>query len=369
MIHKMGVTNDINICYNTLSKKILKRYIGKQVYENVVLSPYSIFEIMALIVESTGGESKQEILKYIFGEYDEEKLNKDINELKSLLNKEETITISNALCLKSELKEKIKKDYAESLEKKYNGKLFCSDNLIRSVNEWVKERTQGRISTIVDDTLNGIIACFVNAITFDAYWKSPCWDDNVTQNKFNNSDGSSSMVNMMNCIESYYIEDRSFTGFIKPYYHNQYCYMALLPKKKNNDAIDKAIDNIDLSQLYYNAETAEVHVIIPEYEYSYGNDMKTLIESLGIKQIFSSEGNFTPLMADNLMIDSIIHKANIKVDRVGTKAAAATVAEVEFGSVPQKRRKKKVYLDRSFLYAIIHKETGIPLFIGRVNRL
>ena len=54
------------------------------------------------------------------------------------------------------------------------------------------------------------------------------------------------------------------------------------------------------------------------------------------------------------------------MDRKGTKAAAITIAEaVELGEPPEY---EKVILDRPFIYAIMHNETGLPVLAGVYNR-
>ena len=62
----------------------------------------------------------------------------------------------------------------------------------------------------------------------------------------------------------------------------------------------------------------------------------------------------------------MLHKTHIDVDGLGTKAGAATGVEMceEMAMVEQPER---IILDRPFLYAIVEKDTGIPVFIGTVE--
>ena len=69
-----------------------------------------------------------------------------------------------------------------------------------------------------------------------------------------------------------------------------------------------------------------------------------------------------------LKMAAIIHKARIEVDRHGTKAAAVTMGIVYAGAAPRFDY-KIVELDRPFVYAIMHNETGLPVFTGVVNML
>ena len=65
-----------------------------------------------------------------------------------------------------------------------------------------------------------------------------------------------------------------------------------------------------------------------------------------------------------------IHKAHIELDRKGTKAAAVTAAMLTCGcALVFEDETKYVTLDRPFVYAIMHNETGLPIFTGVVNKL
>ena len=64
----------------------------------------------------------------------------------------------------------------------------------------------------------------------------------------------------------------------------------------------------------------------------------------------------------------ILHKAYIEVDRRGTRASAVTLGVVVAGCAPMDDF-KMVELNRPFLYAIVNKITGFPVFIGIVENL
>lgn len=88
---------------------------------------------------------------------------------------------------------------------------------------------------------------------------------------------------------------------------------------------------------------------------------------MGIRTTFTPEADFSPLSSAQLMVDAIIHKAHIEVDSQGTKAAAIT-EEVMVGCCPNFDA-KEVYLDRPFVYANMHVETRLPVFVGVLNHV
>ena len=72
-----------------------------------------------------------------------------------------------------------------------------------------------------------------------------------------------------------------------------------------------------------------------------------------------------------MSIDEVLHKTHISVDKDGTEAAAVTAILMKATAAfpPQPQTIRKVYLNRPFVYAIIEKKTGVPLFIGVVKKI
>ena len=69
-----------------------------------------------------------------------------------------------------------------------------------------------------------------------------------------------------------------------------------------------------------------------------------------------------------VMAKMIRHKANIEVNRYGTKAEAVAEMMMYAGEVMMPEW-KEVSLDRPYVYAIVHHETMLPVFMGIVNWL
>ncbi len=57
------------------------------------------------------------------------------------------------------------------------------------------------------------------------------------------------------------------------------------------------------------------------------------------------------------------------MNRQGTKASAVSAMIVVAGCAPDFDRMKYVELNRPLMYAIVHEDTGLPIFTGILNRL
>ena len=110
------------------------------------------------------------------------------------------------------------------------------------------------------------------------------------------------------------------------------------------------------------------------FKLSFGTDepakLKPALERMGMKIAFdpspATDGKFDQMSDDpSVYLDEVFHGAVMEVTEAGTEAAAATVAKMKRRSLP--RPPPDVFFDRPFVVAIIHRPTGEPVFIGRVE--
>ena len=362
-------TDPYNQKFNEIARTFYSRYVLDRKGKNVIISPLSIVVLLAMAAESTTGKARQEIAKVLSGNLAYETALKAIDTLQKGLTEEDNLVSSNAAIVNQKVKNSINPEYREKLAETFMGELFCSANIGADVNAWVKEKTRGMIEKIAPENADQMLAALINAIAFEANWDKEYWEDDITEGEFNNADGTKSTVAMLNSTEHSYIENGSFTGFIKPYEGQNFSFMALLPKKpKMTMGLKKAIRNIDFSELFESARYERVITQIPEFKGEFGIDLSGLLHKLGIKTVFSGKADFSPLTSEWLRVDSIIHKAKIEVDRKGTRAAAATAMVINAGAV-LRDMPKMVILDRPFIYAIIHNQTKLPVFTGITNHI
>ncbi len=353
--------------YNTITQKLLCRFAADG-DRNIVLSPLSVLVLLGMLADATGSGTREEIAKALgYGDHAEEFIEwlaaaqRDLMESGALIS-------SNAVCIREELKDRIAPGYEEHLRQVFDGRLFTAKAMANAVNEWVNEKTKGMIPQIADESVNAALACLMNAIAFEAKWDQKYESDDIEPGEFNNSDGSCNEVTMMRSNERHYIEDAHFTGFTKPYKEAGYSFMALLPKKEDPAYLRRALEQVNLTKLFHGRKTEKVLTFIPEYTLESGGELKEFSESLGIRQVFTGDADFSPMTDAWLKVQRIIHKAKIRVDRNGTKAVAATIAVMYAGCVPDFDY-RIVELDRPFVFAIVHDDTGLPVFAGVVNHL
>lgn len=354
--------------YNNFTRQLLRKFYEEKKDQNIVMSPFSVLMLLAIAADATAGDTRNEILKALSEDLGYDDITDLVCKIQSVLTKSRALSSANAVCVQHSVKDTITPDYPSFLQAQFGGEFFSSPDIVSAVNAWVKKNTHGLIDKAADESMRNMLACLINATAFEGKWTKYYTRNDIEYKEFSNADGTKKDVAMIEDSEREYVENESFTGFVKPYKEIGYSFMALLPKKKTSTALKTAIRKLNFSEVFANRSKERVVISLPEFKYSFGEDLTDYCKSIGITRVFTDHADFSPLSSERLKMDSIIHKARIKVDRNGTKAAAVTMGVVVAGCAPRFDF-KIVELNRPFVYAIIHNETGLPVFTGIVNQL
>lgn len=350
--------------YKDLTKALLKRYMNNREHDNVVFSPFSIIMLLDIMADAAGANTKDEIVKTLCGDMTYDEVQEMLKQLQQKLTEDGVLNTANAVIVKDGIRQSIVKDYEKRIEEKFAGKLFSSKNIVQELNAWTVEKTKGMISQIADDSMKDMLFFLANAIAFEAEWEEEYEDIDLINEDFTNADQSVSRVKMLKSVEDTYIENEKYEGFTKPYKDVGFSYVAMLPKDKIYTISEGDIDDV-FNSSFRKAPNTIVSVKMPEFKYSFDDQLKEAFGEMGIKAAFTPEADFTGFSSEWLKIESVFHKAFIEVDRKGTKAAAISFAAGNAGGIPDfEIEYKQIILDRPFIYAIVHNETGIPVFVG-----
>ena len=111
-----------------------------------------------------------------------------------------------------------------------------------------------------------------------------------------------------------------------------------------------------------------IKIYLPRFEIEFGTSLSTALKNAGLGAIFQP-GDFTGISPEGgvLSVSDVVHKVYVKVDEMGTEAAAAT-AVMMMKSMARPSQELFVKFDRPFVFTIVHDETGLALFSGEVYK-
>ena len=239
----------------------------------------------------------------------------------------------------------------------------------KALNQWVEQNTDGMVKDILDRIPREAIMYLVNAAAFDAKWEKPYQSSQVGKGTFTREDGSESEVPMMYSMESVFLKGEHAVGFCRPYASGYY-FAAILPEEGwTLQEYIRQLDGEALRNMFTSPAEAAVETALPKFKGESSLELSDTLAGMGMPLAFDSGlADFSGIGScegGNISISRILHKTYIEVDELGTKAGAATVVEMEAGGAYTVT--ENVILDRPFLYAIVDKETDLPIFIGIVE--
>lgn len=350
--NKKGSGTKPNISLNKNNKfdyKFIKQIEGN---DNSLVSPLSMAYLLSMIQSGAKGSTLNE-LNIALDNYD----------LQPMENIDSKISMANSMWINNKYKNDIDNTFATALKINYHSEVLYDEFInADNINKWVSEKTYNMINELFpSDSVNSAdtIMALVNAIGINFKW-----DEEFDCNKTTMGNFLDKNVYMMNSNEKY-LESDYYTGFIKDYEklsdNSQYEFIGLLPKKDIQDVIN----NISNDVIKNSITESEAHIQIPRFKYEYNvNNVKGILESLGIKDMFNKEkANFGGI-AEDIFVSSIVQKTYIDFMESGTKAAASSGGAFDITSAAEE---KEVIFNKPFVYLIRKKGSNNIYFIGIVN--
>lgn len=350
--NKKGSGTKPNISLNKNNKfdyKFIKQIEGN---DNTLVSPLSMAYLLSMIQSGAKGNTLNE-LNIALDNYD----------LQPMENIDSKISMANSMWINNKYKNDINNTFATALKINYHSEVLYDEFInADNINKWVSEKTYNMINELFpSDSVNSVdtIMALVNAIGINFKW-----DEEFDCNKTTMGNFLDKNVYMMNSNEKY-LESDYYTGFIKDYEklsdNSQYEFIGLLPKKDIQDVINNLSNDVIKNSI----TESEAHIQIPRFKYEYNvNNVKGILESLGIKDMFNKEkANFGGI-AEDIYVSSIVQKTYIDFMESGTKAAASSGGAFDITSAAEE---KEVIFNKPFVYLIRKKESNNIYFIGIVN--
>lgn len=347
--------------FHTLSKQ--------QPNQNIFISPTSVALALSMTYNGVSGETKQEMTKVLeLTGMTPQEINAANQALQKSLQKVDPnvqVSIANSLWAKQGFS--LRPEFQQTNQEYYKANLteldFTNPQAPSIINNWVSQKTQGKIDQIVEEISPAQVLFLINAIYFKGNWQTP-FDKSETANKtFSLSDGSSKQHPMMSQTGIYgYYETDKFEAVSLPYGKEGSLSMYIfLPRLNSN--LETFLQQLTAEKWNkWMQEFREINCIIeiPRFTMEYKVELKSTLIALGMAGIFEISTDFSPMTNDNVAVASVKHKTFVEVNEEGTEAAAVTSIEL-FRSLPF-----LMNVNRPFFCAIRDNTTGTILFMGTI---
>lgn len=357
---------------------------GAQPTKNVFVSPLSVSYALGITLNGANGTTRDQIAATLkLSNFSLEQANDAYYGLTGILTgADPAVSFRIANSFWSRLGKGIQPQFVAACKAYFNARVeeidFQAPGAADTINQWVKDNTNGKIKEVIKAPISGdIAALLLNALYLKADWSYPFDTDNTKPETFYPGDGSEDVCQMMSRD---YDEDRQiFDGFDERpivYFANDLFQGARLPYGKEGfrmtvllpDAsitADALIEQLTLENWnsWQSLPTqTDFWLFLPKFKFEFETRLNDILIAMGMPAAFDpGQADFSNLFVDGTgWIDEVKHKTFVQVDEKGTEAAAVTAVWYA-DSVPPTLR-----ANRPFVFVIHEIESGAILFVGKV---
>jgi serpin B len=232
-----------------------------------------------------------------------------------------------------------------------------------AIDAWVNRNTGGRIKQAPAKYDRDNTFSLLNSLYFASAWSAPFDPNDTSDLPFTTAAGEEIEAPAMhNELKMKYAEGTGWQGVDLPYADG--FVMRLVLPDGGAEATFGAAALTDIADTLDSAPLETVQIQLPRWDHKCSFDLRKVFESLGLRKTLTTTEDFNNIQP-RMMITQAAQAANITVAEKGTVAAAVTQINGAVTSAPPEPE-RTITFDRPFHYQIVHVETGLPLFMGRV---
>ena len=351
--------------------------------ENLVISPYSLYQALSMLYAGAGGETASEMRLAMRLPWEDARLHRLVNALnQQLLNAAGTETadaqafvlqMANALWAAQD--GEYQQAFLDTLSQNYDTGLqtlnFADAKAASdAINAWVAQQTEQKITQLAEPSMfsTDTALALTSAVYFKAAWLHPFKETATTDAPFTLLSGEQQNVPTMHLSETLNVSvTEDLTKVQLPYAGGTMVMEILMPSPdlwNNTDAIAQLLSTqADFPEM----QAESVILSLPKFRIETPTmDLIPALKANGMQLAFTEEADFSGISGDqSLYVSTIAQKAFIDVNEQGTEATAATIAVVTQKMAPG-GEPLNINIDHPFIFQIRDTATGAILFMGTV---
>ena len=378
----------VSAASNEFGFRLLK-IIEAERHANVIISPLSLSLALAMMQNGAAGATRTAIAQTLgVGAMTDAELNDANRQLQQSLAAADPavqLEIANALWLQSGFE--ILPEFIRVNHESYNADVHSLDfagdpsGAVASINDWANRKTHGRIPLILAGLNPSARLVLTDAVYFKGRWRKP-FEKRETQPKpFLLDSGESPDVPMMRQRGIFhYFENDDFQAISLPYGNGRVVMYVFLPRirasEARHDKLAEFVKTLDTSHwadwVGKLARRANLGTfVLPRFELRYSRTLSGDLRQMAMSIAFGAgHADFSRVHQPphNLCIESVVQQDYVKVDEVGTEAAAVTGFAVATSALHIGTPNPfEMIVDHPFFLAIADTQTDALLFVGAIT--
>ena len=364
---------------NTLGFRLLQTIHSAEPTENVFISPLSISMALGMTLNGAKAETHSEMVDVLDKQgLSEEVINSSYKTLQSILttiDSEVAVNIANSIWYRSGFD--VEQPFIDVNRTYFGAEVqaldFDDESAPDVINNWVEEKTEGLINSIVQAISPQTVMYLINAMYFKGSWTYQFDPELTFSAPFYNLSSDETTVQMMSLKETFGYASFDELQLVNiPYGDSLYSMMIVLPN--NPEDLTEIVSNLNSStwdSYIASLEYKTIDFFLPRFKLQYKRSLRDDLKLLGMEKAFDiNQADFSGInQTQRLFISQVLHKTVIDVTEEGTEAAAVTSVVIGTESVGPEDRTPVVRVDKPFLFVIRESTTGANLFVGKITHL
>lgn len=346
--------------------------------QDIVLSPLSVYLALAMTAGGAGGDTWDQFDQLLTSGAGQEALDQycaQLLETEAAFPNGTVLSISNSLWTAPRVR--LADAFVQRAGSVYQAESrsadFTDPQTLADLNDWISAHTGGHIPQALEAIAPETALILVDAVRFQGTWDmefSP--EDTHMGTAFHRADGSVGTVDRMDngsAVTAYRATSREQAALID-YKDHGLSFLVLLPAE--GTGLTDYLSTLDggyVDDLLEAAHGTDLHLEIPRFEAAWRDSLVSTLTAMGLGAAFDPDAaDFSALGTTSggtpLFLNSVEHGAGLQIDEAGTEAHAFASVGVADGSSGAPVSTAELILDRPFIYAVIDRSKGLPLFAG-----
>jgi serine protease inhibitor len=343
---------------------------------NIVISPQSMAIALGMTRNGTAGTTQTEMTQVLgLEQFDPATVDASYRKLIKTwqtTNDDVELAIANALWVNQNIS--LNQQFIKRSQNFYQGIVtnlnFADSSAKEQINQWVASNTAQHIPQILDSISPDDALYLINAIYFKGSWTNKFDHRDTTEQAFQIEPNQTKPVAMMSQSGDYrYYENQQFQAIRLPYGKQGELGMYIfLPQANSNlGQFNQQLNLANWQEWLSQMRSQPGNVSLPKFKLESDTDLKAVLSSLGMQQVFdATQADFTPMTDDTVGINTVKHQAVIEVNEEGTEAAGVTSIGIHITSATPQPQSFVMNINRPFFFAIRDDITEAILFMGNV---
>ena len=357
--------------------KLYSQLLRESAEKNIFVSPSSVALCLTMAYNGAGGATRAAMARALETEgLSLDELNRAYAGFRAALeNPDAKVKLQIANSLWARQGAPFKPDFLQRTRDYFGARVtalnFDDPAAPATINQWVSEKTNGKIDKIVDQIDANSVLFLINAIYFKGAWEKT-FDKAKTREQDFTLVGGTKRVPMMSQSGNYaYLESSDFQAVSLPYGGGRVSFYVFLPSPSSSlAAFEKSLNESSWQQWMDQFRATDGDISLPRFRVTYEASLNDALKAMGMGVAFDpAQADFSGMMDTSdqrVYISRVKHKTFAEVNEEGTEAAAVTSTEMRTTSMQAPRRRFRMIVDRPFFCAIRDNTSGTILFMGSI---